>query len=202
MLIQICRFTGLPSVTLLGHKSDYEDIHHRLEKLRSYGEEPTQFANLLTAILKRFIRSFDAPEDPDVLNFWNRVVSEHFGSGVNYYSGWITGFMYWGEDGMPLEDIRTRHGAFDRLKLDGVVFHAIDMGDVPTGFCTVPVKIIIDEKEQMTEMLAGSVAMEWTSSTGEIASDTGNLDTVQARSGWWIYEEPKGGFMPVKKMRI
>jgi hypothetical protein len=82
---------GLPSVTLLGEKSDYELILGRLEKLRSYGDEPSQFADLLTAVIQRFIRSFEDPEDPDVLDFWSRIVSSwRFGSGMDFYSGWRT----------------------------------------------------------------------------------------------------------------
>lgn len=185
-LILSSRYIGLPSVTLLGKKKDYQDILRRLDKLRSYGKEPTQFANLVTAILVRFIHSFDAPKHKNVLNFWNRVVSDvHLGSGMDYYSGWITGFMYWGEDGKPLESVESRFGDFGRLTLGGVTFHVIDMGAVPNGFCTVPLKVTIDRVEHMTEILAGSVAMEWTSSLGEIAGDKENLDTIQARSGWW-----------------
>jgi hypothetical protein len=71
-----CSFRcGLPSVTLLGEKSDYELILHRLDKLRSYGDEPSQFADLLTAVVKRFIRSFEDPKDTEVIDFWNRIVS-------------------------------------------------------------------------------------------------------------------------------
>jgi hypothetical protein len=80
---------GIPSVTLLGEKADYELILQRLDKLRSYGEEPTLFANLLTGILKRFVQSFDDPKGVDVLDFWNRIVTAwHMGSGMDYYSGW------------------------------------------------------------------------------------------------------------------
>lgn len=87
-----CMITcGLPSVTLLGQKEDYELILHRLDKLRSYGEEPTQFANLLTPIIKRFIRSFDDPKSEETLDFWNRIVTSwNMGSGADHYSGWIT----------------------------------------------------------------------------------------------------------------
>lgn len=82
---------GLPSVTLLGEKADYELILQRLDKLRSFGKEPTQFADLLTAVIKRLVRSFEDPKDADVLDFWNRVVKEsHFESGGDYFSGWST----------------------------------------------------------------------------------------------------------------
>ena len=38
---------GIPSVTLLGEKDDYEQILMRLEKLCEYGSEPTTFCNML-----------------------------------------------------------------------------------------------------------------------------------------------------------
>jgi hypothetical protein len=71
-----CTMCGLPSVTLLGEKADYELILRRLNKLRSYGKEPNIFVDLLTPVLKRFVRSFEAPEAEDVLDFWNRIFSE------------------------------------------------------------------------------------------------------------------------------
>lgn len=54
-----CIMCGLPSVTLLGNKADWELILARLEKLKEYGEEPTQFHNLLKPVLLRFVRSFE-----------------------------------------------------------------------------------------------------------------------------------------------
>jgi hypothetical protein len=44
---------GLPSVTLLGEKSDWEDILSRLERLKSFGEEPTAFCRLLKPVVKK-----------------------------------------------------------------------------------------------------------------------------------------------------
>jgi hypothetical protein len=44
---------GLPSVTLLGEKSDWEDIFSRLDRLKSFGEEPTAFYRLLKPVVKK-----------------------------------------------------------------------------------------------------------------------------------------------------
>ena len=39
-------------------------------------------------------------------------------------------------------------------------------------------------------MLAGSIGWDWSSSGKEVANqEKGELDTVQPRSGWWIYEK-------------
>ena len=187
-----CRVScGIPSVTLLGEKSDYELILERLEKLRSYGEQPTEFANLLTGILKRFIRSFDDPKASDVLDFWNRVVTAwHMGSGMDYYSGWITAFMFWDEDGKPLNtNSRYVNKKIQQLVLDGNTYPVVDMGDVPRGYSTVPVKIDDQGHELTAEMLAGSVGCHWMSSDKEVdGGGATKLDTIQPWSGWWIYE--------------
>lgn len=182
---------GLPSVTLLGEKSDYELILHRLDKLRSYGEEPTQFANMLTAVIKRFTQSFDDPKGAEVIDFWNRILSSwHIGSGMDYYSGWITAFMFWNKDGKS-NYIPYREKKINHLTLDGVTFGVVDMDDVPRGYCEVPVSIDDNGTQIKAEMMAGSIGMEWTSRDGANPKDKDKLDTVQPSSGWFIYEQPE-----------
>ena len=60
---------GIPSVTLLGEKADWELIYRRLDKLETFGEEPTLFCKLLRPIVSRFIKSFENPESKDVISF-------------------------------------------------------------------------------------------------------------------------------------
>ncbi|TKA32819.1 hypothetical protein B0A50_01044 [Salinomyces thailandicus] len=182
---------GLPSVTLLGEKADYELILQRIEKLRDYGEEPTRFANLLTPILKRFIRSFDDPEDEETLDFWNHILSSYnMGSGSDQYSGWITAFTFWSKDGTVFRETPTSEEELPPLVLDEVQYPRIDSEDVAPGFCTVPVLIRDNGDEVQAEMLAGSVAIEVSSSGNEVEKgERGDLDTMQARSEWWIYEK-------------
>lgn len=60
---------GLPSVTLLGDKADWELILSRLEKLTEYGEEPTQFFKLLKPVLSRFVESFESPASQKIVDF-------------------------------------------------------------------------------------------------------------------------------------
>jgi len=79
---------GIPSVTLLGEKCDWEEILRRLEKLKGFGEETTRFYTLLKPVVKRFVRSFEDPTSDEVVSFWQRIA--HFtegGSGPSYYSG-------------------------------------------------------------------------------------------------------------------
>ncbi|KAF9526382.1 hypothetical protein CPB83DRAFT_770368 [Crepidotus variabilis] len=94
---------GLPSVTLLGTKSDWESLVSRLDKLYAFGAEPAAFATLLKPILSRFVQAFrnaevDTPQD---LDFWSRICHHHKNSsGPSYISGWITAFGAWNEEGV------------------------------------------------------------------------------------------------------
>lgn len=88
---------GIPSVTLEGERSDWEDIYRRLDRLYELGDEPSVWAEMLRPILRRFIRAFDG--DPD-LTFWDHVAhraSEYCGQ--DDLSGWLTAFCVWDTHG-------------------------------------------------------------------------------------------------------
>lgn len=70
---------GLPSVTLLGEKSDWEEIAKRAERLPTFGKEPTQWYALLKPVLSRFVTSFDAPDSEETKDFWQKIA--HYSSG-------------------------------------------------------------------------------------------------------------------------
>src|ERR1700709_202016 len=38
---------GIPSVTLLGEREDWEKLLDKIDKISTFGEEPTQFSSLL-----------------------------------------------------------------------------------------------------------------------------------------------------------
>jgi hypothetical protein len=100
--------------------------------------------------------------------------------------------MFWDNDGKLLS--RSVSKRVERLTLDETKFHVVDMRDVPHGYCTVPIKINDNGHELTAEMMAGSVGCHWTKSSGDVSDDSKGLDTIQPWSGWWIYEEPEGGF--------
>jgi hypothetical protein len=50
-----CETCGLPSVTLLGEKSDWEKILGRIERLPKFGDEPAEWYTLLKPVLTRFV---------------------------------------------------------------------------------------------------------------------------------------------------
>lgn len=115
---------GLPSVTLLGSKDDWSLILAKLEKLTTFGEEPTTWYKLLRPVVSRFVNSFDHPNSVKTIDFWNRMMSYGFmgsDSGSDSYTGWITAFCFWDRDGKCLCHIRqsTAPQTFEAFFDDG-----------------------------------------------------------------------------------
>lgn len=73
---------GIPSVTLLGQKTDWQLIYSRLDKLETFGAEPSQFCKLLRPVISHFIDSFDNPTSDEIISFWQRIAHKNYmGSG-------------------------------------------------------------------------------------------------------------------------
>jgi hypothetical protein len=93
---------GIPHVTLLGEKDDWEQIVRRIEKLKEYGPETTAWYRQLKPVVTRFAQAFDdgVADSADNREFWNRVVHwQPMGSGPTYLSGWITAFCAFNDQG-------------------------------------------------------------------------------------------------------
>lgn len=56
---------GIPSVTLLGEREDWEKILDRLNILSEFSDEPTIFAELLRPVLRNMVATFDADCNSD-----------------------------------------------------------------------------------------------------------------------------------------
>jgi hypothetical protein len=216
---------GIPSVTLLGVKEDWQTLLERLEKLRVLGNEPTQFYALLKPVLTRFVRTFDDPESDDIKDFWSRIAHESRGSGSHRISGWITAFSFWDQDGKSLYAPRGEpptHHAF--LRLDETVYHTVGMSRIPAGWTSVPLKIDDNGNLYETTMVAGSVAIRVSTSgdpldvtahgyrpVGSGSQDVAapvltvpqvGLDSLQPESGWWIFEKLNAEKEPKKEAAL
>ncbi|PLN82437.1 hypothetical protein BDW42DRAFT_166821 [Aspergillus taichungensis] len=202
---------GIPSVTLLGEREDWARMVTKLDKLRQLGDEPARFAQLLRPVLNHFVASFDRPNAPDVLSFWNTCAHRYGGgSGPVWLSGWITVFCFWNEDGQLLSK-ETMHSPSSRefesretaFGLDDALSRRVDTDDVPSGYASVPVTVDDNGKIYDAMMLAGLVGIQATSSRTMLdgTSDRGNsrsppteeagLDSIQPLSGWWMYEKER-----------
>lgn len=172
------RFTlqcGIPSVTLLGERADWEALRQRLEKLPSFGFEPGLFHDLLKPLLSSFVASFDAPSAPSTIDFWNKIAHQAYGSGSCSLSGWITAFCFWDEEGTSMYAaggtgpcgpvaVQGYRPANAGCHLDGTVYHRVDMDKIPGGFASVPVTVDDNGRLYDTVMVAGSVGIQSTSS--------------------------------------
>ncbi|KAA6408381.1 MAG: hypothetical protein FRX48_08123 [Lasallia pustulata] len=170
---------GLPSVTLLGERSDWQSLLLALDKIPSFGMEATEFYNLLVPVCRHFVATFDDPASASVKSFWNRIVHyQRRGSGTTRYSGWITAFCFWDKRGASLyergidrsQPPSTQEGAMPQIRhrfgsarincvLDGVTYHGVDSADVPPGYSSVPVKIDYYGLIYTARMVAGSVGI-------------------------------------------
>jgi hypothetical protein len=191
---------GIPSVTLLGERADYEDILKRLDKLDQLGPEPSHWATLLRPILRKFVASFDEVMSAEVQIFWSRIAHYEGGSGISYLSGWLTAFCFWRNDGrpmyyrIPLNEFPARHTPVPsyvaqkgRYELDNVTYHTVDTNDIPSGFASVPVKVIDNGRTFRTKMVAGSLGINITRSGEKADNGEDKWDSVRSLSGWVMY---------------
>ncbi|KAG6811064.1 hypothetical protein H0H92_009153 [Tricholoma furcatifolium] len=184
---------GIPFITLQGTQEDWQSILDRIDKIPEFGEEPTEWATMLSAILKRFVHAFDKGGPQADKDFWERMVHESpGGSFVPFISGWITAFCAWDTKGRFFTARKNQHGfGMDppqwviNLTFDGVWFPRVH--NAPEGYAEVDV-LVSDEregKEYNCTMLAGHVAITM---DGE---DKQKLDTLRIAPQWFMYV--KGG---------
>lgn len=188
---------GFPSVTLLGERSDWEKLLHRVQRLPKYGNDTSEWCRLLVPIIKHMIESFDVPNSQRVKDFWLRACHSagSDGSGDTMaLSGWVTAFCFWSETGSRilgysdkyLSELTTPLADRKRLILDGIAYPIVKRSSVPKGVVSVPiaVKDLETGLEHKTVLVAGCVGMTATAvGTGK------DLTKVQPRSGWWMLEE-------------
>ena len=166
---------GIPRVTLLGTRDDWVQLRTRVDKLPSFGEQPTQWHKLLAPILSRFVKSFDSPNSQANVDFWQTACSHHADmSWQSYLTGWITGLCFWDKNGRRL-DKKGCHK--DQLKLDGVGYHLVDDSDRSAGWVGVPVHVNDNGLRYEGRLVAGHVG------TG---CREGYDKSVRPVSGWWM----------------
>ncbi|CAM6123541.1 unnamed protein product [Calypogeia fissa] len=193
-----CSLTcGLPAVTLLGEKADWEKLLAKVDKLPSYGEQTAQWHALLKPVLGGFVRSFEEPDSQGTKDFWQKIA--HYsggGSGPTYLSGWITAFCFFDTKGKPLysdQSVGKRKNwngnELGTLNMDGIKYHRVETGDIPAAYAEVGVKLNDNGVEFQTIMVAGLVGMELTSSCVKSKDHEGKDDTVKLVVGWWLFEE-------------
>ncbi|KAG6819500.1 hypothetical protein H0H93_011237 [Arthromyces matolae] len=185
---------GIPFITLEGTRNDWESLLSRIDKIPSFGEEPTDWAPMLRAILTRFVRAFDKGGPANDKEFWERMVHETpGGSSVPYISGWITAFCAWDIKGNYFGSRKSQQAGFGfnhapewvlNLKFDDVWFPRVHVA--PEGYAEVDVllqNIWEGGKTYDCTMLAGHVAIEMAESSDEEKKK----NTVKIAPQWFFY---------------
>jgi hypothetical protein len=181
---------GIPSVTLMGVRADWENLLHRVRNLHRfdvvsnglrkqpidpYGREGQadqhklmlQWQHRLEAVLKRFVAMFDGSEHEE---FWSHVfTANRYGSGWQYHlSGWITAFATY-EPSFVCRDL---------YELDGIQFGCLDFEDLPVDVVEVPIQID-DHGLRLMGLLAAGVL------GARKVDDT----TIGLERAWWMFED-------------
>jgi hypothetical protein len=198
---------GIPSVTLHGTREDWVQLRDAVidvTKLPAFGAETEAWSRVLGVVLIHFIDSFDNPNSSATRDFWQKIA--HYsggGSGPRYWSGWITAFCFWDENGKSLRPDATkgknsvasgfwrRHLTSDAaaLTLDGEEFHKVDSNDLPPAWVTVPITVDEFGIEFKARMVAGCVGYSVQQSGQKLESGGVGLDTISPEVGWWMFEE-------------
>ncbi|KAF9053353.1 hypothetical protein BJ165DRAFT_1413498 [Panaeolus papilionaceus] len=176
---EFCLRCGIPSVTLLGEKEDWEKLLGKIEKLKAFGAEPTLWESLLRPIIRCFVDAFDGNYN---MEFWSRICHiNSFGSGPRYLSGWITNFCVWNSGG---EWIGPQIGSGSACAIPGIgpplangTYHKLDTSKIPPAICEVDVLLDDNGEEFDCIMVAGHIGSMTTGS---------NRDTLRIIPAWFL----------------
>ncbi|KAG0203758.1 hypothetical protein BGX28_004074 [Mortierella sp. GBA30] len=172
---------GLPAVTLLGERSDWEKLVLRVEKLSDYGEATTTWRNLLQPVLTGFVKTFSDPDGQETKNFWQTIA--HYtdeGCGTRYLSGWITSFLFFDEHGKSLYETTDDWIEQQLYRLGNATFHLVKTSDIPAASADVPVLLNDNDEKIKIVMIAGLLGTRV----------SGKNHRVQPQAAWWIAEDP------------
>ncbi|RQM28653.1 hypothetical protein B5M09_006076 [Aphanomyces astaci] len=162
---------GIPSVTLHGSVSDWQEIRRRVTTLSRFDHILTaKWQRMLEPVLDQFVAA--ANNTPDV-GFWRRIChAVGGGSGPSYLSGWITLFSVFNDQGEWMGDPRTESVTMWRtsnvqggapaieahVETIGGDFPVVEMADVAPGYLTVDVTVIDHSVRFTTVLFAGHLA--------------------------------------------
>lgn len=198
---------GIPSVTLLGTREDWAKLRDAVadpKRLPEFGEETKVWSEVLGVVLNHFVESFDEPNSSEIKDFWQKIAHFSGGSGPRYWSGWITAFCFWNEEGKYLRQspmlipnayiggrMMLGRNTERHLNIDGQDFHKVDSTELPPAWVSVPITMDDNGVEFSGRMIAGCVGLNVTESGEKLEQGGTGLDTMRPETGWWIFEEKK-----------
>ena len=210
---------GLPAVTLLGERSDWQLLLTKIDKLPTYGAETAQWATLLRPVLKAFVRAFDDPDSRANKDFWQRIAHyRHEGSGTTYLSGWITAFCFFDDKGKALypatlaeargqrsRQSNTRQNHLSRSLRFATTFGLQPRAEQPASRGVFELEGVkfhrldtddippgyahVKVKLDDNGQLFDTLMVAGLVGTRVESGESGRRDRVSAEAGWWLFED-------------
>lgn len=181
---EIC---GIPSITLMGQKDDWERLLGKIDRLADFGEEPEDYQRRLCPLLSRIVRTFDDPSCQETKDFWDQLVHAKVkhdnmcGRPPLQYtiSGWVLGFFYWDDEGKAgrrfSRGLGTSRFEPGSIVLDGIHYGEEFLEHLPFGYGKVTVKSVKQEGQSETDR-----ALRWL-----VAGNIGKSITDGAPAGYF-----------------
>jgi hypothetical protein len=133
---------GIPSITLLGTKTDWKNLLGKLDSLEQLGKEPKLYSHMLRPILSRFVATFDKPNDLSIRLFWSDIVTatprQKLCRTTDLITGWINVFHYWDGAGSLVPNAQVQVSSNEAVQLDGITYPWRHRKDLPTSYSHVP----------------------------------------------------------------
>ena len=167
---------GIPSITILGTKQDWQRLLSKIDHLEDFGVDPQNYAHRLRPILSRIVSTFDSPTTRETRNFWDQMVQAKVkhdsccGLPPKQYivSGWILSLFYWDSKGRASPKLSNgwkyeRWGDLGSLKYDNVHYGEAALEDLPIGYAKAKFKMLSEGSEDPDNgafngwILAGSI---------------------------------------------
>jgi hypothetical protein len=154
---------GIPSITLSGVQNDWELLVQKLDRLENFGGgQNAAYSHRLRSILKRFVATFQDPNDRDLRDFWDNAIVQRSQSSPDLsdvLTGWLGGFLYWDPAGYTLEhDVHARLREA-QMTLDNIMLPWHRLHDLPTAYSSLRM-CWMDDRLTSTDvdLVAGMVA--------------------------------------------
>eukprot|EP01133_Synstelium_polycarpum_P006254 gene6254-7253_t len=154
---------GLPRVTLHGTLDDWKGIKDRVARLTEF-ELPgkvrfmAKWAKMLDHVVDQFIET--AAQRPNI-RWWNRICMDLEGeSGIYQYSGWITVFAVFTEEGEWTGDEKSYIDERDNTKQSQWPVIDIEARSFPKGYFSTPVMVVDVNGDHETELIAGHIGIK------------------------------------------
>jgi hypothetical protein len=166
---------GLPAVTLLGNKADWQKIRSRVDRLATWkSPELTTWSAVLGHVMDHFVNAFEGKVDT---NWWNRIAHRTGGgSGPRYLEGWILSFIPWNDNGQFVLN------SLDKITSSGA-YGQMNTNDVPRSCVEVPVVIDDNGRVYNTTFYAGAIVSDFdkAKNTIGVALDWALIDVTDAK---------------------